>query len=96
MQAASPACTELETIVVDWLGKMVGLPEKFLPFTENGTGGGVFQGSGSECTLVSLLAARNSALQELAEKEESSKAHQLPRLRAYCSSEVSPQPMSTP
>ena len=30
LQASSPACTELETIVMDWLGKMIGLPEEFL------------------------------------------------------------------
>ena len=29
-QASSPACTELETIVMDWLGMMIGLPDGFL------------------------------------------------------------------
>ena len=43
MQAASPACTELETIVLDWLGRMIGLPDQFLSFTENSVGGGVIQ-----------------------------------------------------
>lgn len=33
--AASPSCTELETIVLDWLGRMINLPKSFLPFTEN-------------------------------------------------------------
>jgi glutamate/tyrosine decarboxylase-like PLP-dependent enzyme len=32
--AASPSCTELETIVLHWLGKMLGLPKGFLPFVE--------------------------------------------------------------
>jgi hypothetical protein len=32
--AASPACTELETIVLDWLGKMYGLPKTLLPFED--------------------------------------------------------------
>lgn len=32
--AASPACTELETIVLDWLGKLMGLPKDFLPFED--------------------------------------------------------------
>lgn len=41
-QAASPACTELETVVLDWLGKMLKLPEEFLAGTE-GKGGGVIQ-----------------------------------------------------
>ena len=36
--ATSPACTELETHVMDWLAVMLGLPEKFL---SSSTGGGV-------------------------------------------------------
>ncbi|CAF0849638.1 unnamed protein product [Adineta ricciae] len=30
--AASPACTELEPITLDWLGRMMSLPACFLPF----------------------------------------------------------------
>ncbi|CAF3777182.1 unnamed protein product [Rotaria socialis] len=30
--AASPACTELETIMLDWIGRMIALPVAFLPF----------------------------------------------------------------
>lgn len=41
-QAASPACTELETVMLDWLGKMLQLPEYFLAGT-HGHGGGVIQ-----------------------------------------------------
>ncbi|XP_010783331.1 aromatic-L-amino-acid decarboxylase-like, partial [Notothenia coriiceps] len=40
--AASPACTELETVMLDWLGKMLNLPEDFIAGTE-GQGGGVIQ-----------------------------------------------------
>ncbi|CAF0937320.1 unnamed protein product [Brachionus calyciflorus] len=29
--AASPSCTELETIVLDWLGKMLNLPKSLVP-----------------------------------------------------------------
>ena len=29
--AASPSCTELETIVLDWLAKMLNLPPNFNP-----------------------------------------------------------------
>lgn len=36
--ASSPAVTELEIIVMDWLAKMLGLPKCFLH--SNGTGGG--------------------------------------------------------
>lgn len=41
-QAASPACTELETVMLDWLGKMINLPEEFLA-GKDGRGGGVIQ-----------------------------------------------------
>ncbi|KAL6261071.1 hypothetical protein P5V15_008599 [Pogonomyrmex californicus] len=54
---ASPACTELEVITCNWLGKMLGLPKEFL-YSSNGTGGGVIQGSASECTFICLLAAK--------------------------------------
>ncbi|XP_010158474.1 PREDICTED: aromatic-L-amino-acid decarboxylase isoform X5 [Eurypyga helias] len=40
--AASPACTELETVMLDWLGKMINLPEEFLA-GKDGQGGGVIQ-----------------------------------------------------
>ncbi|TMW42976.1 hypothetical protein DOY81_011944 [Sarcophaga bullata] len=60
--AASPACTELETIVLDWLGKAIGLPDHFLALKEGSTGGGVIQTSASECILVTMLAARAQAL----------------------------------
>lgn len=39
---ASPACTELEVITCNWLGKLLGLPDEFLNHS-NGTGGGVIQ-----------------------------------------------------
>lgn len=42
LQMASPACTELEAQMMDWLGKMLGLPEVFLNCSE-GPGGGVIQ-----------------------------------------------------
>ncbi|XP_040311004.1 aromatic-L-amino-acid decarboxylase isoform X2 [Herpailurus yagouaroundi] len=62
--AASPACTELETVMMDWLGKMLKLPEAFLA-GEAGEGGGVIQGSASEATLMALLAARTKATRRL-------------------------------
>ncbi|XP_023234293.1 aromatic-L-amino-acid decarboxylase-like [Centruroides sculpturatus] len=55
--AASPACTELEMKMTDWLGKLLNLPEEFL-FCSGGKGGGIIQGSVSESTLLALLAAR--------------------------------------
>lgn len=39
---SSPACTELEVVTCNWLGKLLGLPDEFLN-RSNGTGGGVIQ-----------------------------------------------------
>jgi aromatic-L-amino-acid decarboxylase len=56
--ATSPACTELETHVLDWLVGMLGLPDKFL---STSTGGGVIQDTASSAALCALLAARERA-----------------------------------
>jgi len=56
--ATSPACTELETHVLDWLVEMLDLPEKF---KSTGTGGGVIQDTASSATLCALVAAREKA-----------------------------------
>jgi len=53
---ASPAATELEQSVLDWLAQLIGLPDAFL--SRSGKGGGVIQGTASEAALVALLAAR--------------------------------------
>ncbi|XP_014227242.1 aromatic-L-amino-acid decarboxylase-like [Trichogramma pretiosum] len=88
--AASPACTELETIVCDWLGKAIGLPSDFLYFSDGSRGGGVLQGSASECILVSMLAARAQAiarLKEMTTYENQDETVLLGKLMAYCSRE---------
>lgn len=41
--AASPAATELEALVMDWLVKSLGLPEKFLNSNQEPYGGGALQ-----------------------------------------------------
>jgi aromatic-L-amino-acid decarboxylase len=53
--ATSPACTELETHVLDWIVDMLGLPGMF---KSTSTGGGVIQDSASSATLCAILAAR--------------------------------------
>ena len=58
--STSPACTELETHVLDWLVHMLGLPETFL---STSTGGGVIQDTASSASLCALLAARERATQ---------------------------------
>ena len=58
----SPACTELETRVMDWLAQMLGLaPEFHSTHTGGGTGGGVIQSTASDAALVALVAARHRA-----------------------------------
>ena len=51
----SPAMTELETIVLDWMARLLHLPDCFLSQSE---GGGVIQGSASESTVTVMVAAR--------------------------------------
>ncbi|MEN9804248.1 MAG: hypothetical protein RIS41_1095 [Actinomycetota bacterium] len=52
----SPACTEVETLMLDWMHELLDLPATFRSTSDNG--GGVIQGSASEATLSSILAAR--------------------------------------
>ena len=52
----SPACTEVETLMLDWMVELLGLPGRF--HSQSDTGGGVIHGSASEATLASILAAR--------------------------------------
>ena len=56
--STSPACTELETHVMDWLVDLLGLPERF---RSTGDGGGVIQDSASSAALCALVAARERA-----------------------------------
>jgi len=53
--ATSPACTELETHVLDWLVDMLELPPQF---KATSAGGGVIQDSASSAALCAILAAR--------------------------------------
>lgn len=55
----SPACTELETHVMDWLVEMMGLPGP--GFLSSSDGGGVIQDSASDAAVCALLAARQRA-----------------------------------
>lgn len=56
--ATSPACTELETHVLDWLVEMLALPDGF---KSSSAGGGAIQDSASGGALCALLAARERA-----------------------------------
>ncbi|KAH0813648.1 hypothetical protein GEV33_009144 [Tenebrio molitor] len=86
--ASSPACTELEMIVMNWLGKMVGLPEEFL-HRKGGSGGGVIQTTASESTLISLLAGRWRAIKKHKESHPDAENGEINgKLVAYCSDQA--------
>ncbi|XP_026421051.1 tyrosine decarboxylase 1-like isoform X2 [Papaver somniferum] len=74
----SPAATELEVIVLDWLAKMLQLPEHLL---SPGQGGGVIQGTASEAILVALHAARDKVLKKVGKTS-------LPQLVAHASDQA--------
>ncbi len=70
----SPVCTELETRVMDWLARALGLPERFCAEPIGAApgvpvGGGVIQGTASEAALCVIAAARDRALNRLPEGE---------------------------
>jgi len=56
--ATSPAATELETRVLDWLAEMMQLPESF---RSSSSGGGVLQDTASSAALTAVVAAREKA-----------------------------------
>ncbi|XP_071531630.1 aromatic-L-amino-acid decarboxylase isoform X2 [Panulirus ornatus] len=84
---ASPACTELEVVMMDWLGQLLGLPPQFLA-ASGGKGGGVIQGTASEATLVALLSARAKALRLLKEKTPNLDPATPSKLVAYTSDQA--------
>jgi aromatic-L-amino-acid/L-tryptophan decarboxylase len=56
--ATSPAATELETRVMEWLADMLALPRSF---RYSSTGGGVIQDTASSSALAAVVAAREKA-----------------------------------
>jgi aromatic-L-amino-acid decarboxylase len=78
--STSPACTELETHVMDWLVGMLGLPEKF---SSSSTGGGVIQDTASSAALCALLAARERATNYVSNKKGCDG-----KIVAYCSTQT--------
>lgn len=79
MWSTSPAVTEIETRVLDWMGRALGLPDVFL--STSGRGAGVIQGTASESSLVCLLAARERALR-------SGRATSIDRMTVYTSTQA--------
>ncbi|XP_029094388.1 histidine decarboxylase isoform X3 [Monodon monoceros] len=87
--ASSPVCTELEMNVMDWLAKMLGLPEYFLHHHPGSQGGGVLQSTVSESTLIALLAARKNKILEIKASEPGADESSLnARLVAYASDQA--------
>jgi aromatic-L-amino-acid/L-tryptophan decarboxylase len=80
MWNGSPAYTELETHVMDWLAEMLDLPERF---RSGSAGGGVIEDSASSSTLCAVLAAREWAT-GLASNEKGCDGN----LVAYCSTQT--------
>ena len=72
----SPAATEMEGVMVDWLRQALGLPQRFA---------GVIQDSASSATLSAVLTMREIASGWRGNKEGLSG---LGRMRIYCSEEV--------
>jgi aromatic-L-amino-acid/L-tryptophan decarboxylase len=56
--ATSPAATELETRVLDWMAHLMDLPGCFL---SSGKGGGVIQDTASSSAITAVVAARERA-----------------------------------
>ncbi|XP_033627723.1 aromatic-L-amino-acid decarboxylase-like [Asterias rubens] len=83
---SSPACTELETVTLDWLGKMLQLPESFLTCTEGSKGGGVIQGTASESTAMALLSAKMKTINKQRELDPDRDQYEImSKLVAYTS-----------
>ena len=78
--ATSPACTELETHVLDWLVPAMDLPQSFL---STSTGGGVIQDTASSSVLCALLAGRERATNYVSNAKGCDG-----KLVAYCSTQT--------
>lgn len=74
----SPASTELEDVVLDWLRQMMGLPDFFK---------GIIYDTASVSTMHAIAAARETANLNIREEGMSGRSD-LPLLRVYCSEHV--------
>ena len=75
----SPAATELEQVVIDWLRRLLGLPEPLF---------GVINDTASSSTLYALAAARESLTDLRIRDAGMSGRNDLPQLRVYASAEA--------
>ena len=74
--------------MMDWLAKILKLPDYYLA-SSGGLGGGVIQGTASEAILVTLLSARNKAINEVKREHTDWSEHFIrSKLVIYCSEQV--------
>lgn len=74
----SPSATELEGVALDWLRRLIGLPDTFQ---------GVIYDTASISTLHALAAAREIAVEDVRGRGLAGRTD-LPRLRVYCSDQA--------
>jgi aromatic-L-amino-acid decarboxylase len=74
----SPAATELEEVVTDWLRQMIGLPAEFR---------GHINDTASTSSLLAIAAARHAAFPEIRSRGMAGRAD-LPRLTVYASDQA--------
>jgi aromatic-L-amino-acid decarboxylase len=75
----SPAATELEDVVMDWLRQMIGLPKGFA---------GVIQDTASTATLVALLSARERSTDFKVNEDGFGVFSDIPKLVVYSSDQA--------
>ncbi|KAJ1652061.1 hypothetical protein IWQ61_007514 [Dispira simplex] len=82
---ASPASTELERVMMDWIAKLIGLGEEF---QSQGKGGGVIEGSASDAVFVVMVAARERMLNHIKATQNLESKDIVNKLVAYVSDQA--------
>ncbi|KAK0403368.1 hypothetical protein QR680_016881 [Steinernema hermaphroditum] len=88
-----PALTELEILMVNWVGRALGLPDSFL-YTGNNTrdsvGGGSIQPGSTDAVFTALMAARYRKIEQRVpnEKDTEGRRNVFKKLVAYASCEA--------
>lgn len=91
LQAACPAVTELETVMLDWFAKALALPDFFLSkfSNPNSKAGACIQGSASDAIFAAVCAAKQHAIKKLKGDDEfTHESAYLPMLVCYSSKEA--------
>lgn len=83
--STSPACTEIETQIMDWIVDLMGLPQTWKTTSQ---GGGVLQMSASDSTHTALVVARDLAAKRAVRVEDTGRAVRVEDMVAYTSSQA--------